>query len=329
MKTTCFMAFVLSAASADAQAPRFPNALQTYLGLTDQQASTIAGLNADYQRFNAGKQSRISQIQSDLAAATAAEQIDAVSLGMGYAEIEAIRRDLRDKLTDLRGNTVKVLTASQQPKVRALADARALQPLASDARCAYLLPSPVITIPAATVSQSGSSTAVFLLGIPSATACFTFVPLGGSEIAPLSPSLAAYLSPTTAQTASMRQLQAAYSDFAAQKQERIAQVRREIATLTNADQLDPLAIGNAYAEIEAIQRDLRDKQAGLTSDLQKLLTEPQKAKVKTVADAESLQGVISQAECENLLAPQPERWFDTTGFVPGSVRDPFPSACGI
>src|SRR5690349_11183763 len=109
MKIVCFMAFVLSAASADAQAPRFPNALQTYLGLTDQQASTLAGLNADYQRFTAGKQSRISQIQSDLAAATAAEQIDATALGMGYAEIEAIRRDLRDKLTDLRGNTVKVL----------------------------------------------------------------------------------------------------------------------------------------------------------------------------------------------------------------------------
>ena len=80
-------------------------------------------------------------------------------------------------------------------------------------------------------------------------------------------SLKNYLQLTDTQVSTIVDLDTAYDGFNSDKQARIAQVRQSIADLTSADQLDPLALGNAYAEIEAINRDLRDKRNQLQSDL--------------------------------------------------------------
>ena len=80
-------------------------------------------------------------------------------------------------------------------------------------------------------------------------------------------SLKNYLQLTDTQVSTIVDLDTAYDSFNSDKQARIAQVRQSIADLTSADQLDPLALGNAYAEIEAINRDLRDKRNQLQSDL--------------------------------------------------------------
>ena len=317
----------LFAAAAHAQpqfSPQFPASLKTYLTLTDDQMSSITSQNAAYDRYASQKQQRILEVRLDLAKKTAADPIDSLALGLDYAEIEAIRRDLADKLTQLRADNAKVLTDPQRAKIKALDDAQQLLGKAREAECQNLL-APVsdgAPIPVTRLDPVGGTGGV-IGGIISVTPLAP-VPatLGLCGFGAGFPSdLTAYFGLTAAQLDTINQLDAAYARFVGEKQQRIAQVQAYIATEMSAETLDPGAIGQAYAEIEAINRDLRDKLTNLRADLAKVLTGPQKILLQALADARGKQSLISAAQCENLLAPPAAQWFNTTGFAT-VVADP-------
>ena len=119
------------------------------------------------------------------------------------------------------------------------------------------------------------------------------------------PSLKDYLQLTDAQVGAIVRLDATYDQYSAGKQARIGQVQASINDLTHADTLDPVALGNAYAEIEAINRDLRDKANQLRSDLVNALTPAQAARLKSLGDAQGLLPLASTAECANFLTQLP------------------------
>src|ERR1700756_5620059 len=64
-----------------------------------------------------------------------------------------------------------------------------------------------------------------------------------------------YLSFTDTQVAFILQATSDYNQTASDKQQRISQLRVEIADETRKDQPDPMALGVRYAEIESIRRD--------------------------------------------------------------------------
>jgi Spy/CpxP family protein refolding chaperone len=319
MKILCSTGLVLAlAGGAFAQQGVFPQALQTYLGLTDSQAGAIAGLNSAYLEFTSGKQTRIYQVQSEITALTAADPLDSAALGVRYAEIEAINRDIRDKLVDLRGNTAKVLTTAQQPKLQALAAAADLLPMASVATCEGLLAGTTAASVVSAVLSSTSTTTTTTSG--TVYGCLIAVASERIAIFDSTGQMKTFLTLTDPQESAMGTLTGAYRTFTGEKQSRIAQVRTEIASLIDSDVLDPLAIGNGYAEIEAINRDLRDKWNDLRAGLQQVLTVVQMAKLQTLSDAVALQTTISQAQCENLVVPSSNPFYGYAGVPTAIMR---------
>jgi hypothetical protein len=119
------------------------------------------------------------------------------------------------------------------------------------------------------------------------------------------PELRAFLSLSDAQVQAISRTNSDYAEYSVQKSIRMAQVQREIDDETRKDVLDPGALGVRYAELEAIRRDLDDQLQRTREKIAAQLTDPQKARLKTLDDARKLQPVIRDAECANLLAPLP------------------------
>src|SRR6266852_5223203 len=99
MRKFSLLLLLCVAAPALAQPPfpvfRFPQPLKDYLGLSDAQVDSINRLNGDYNSFVFQKTTRMAQVQREIGDVTNADPIDPMAIGLRYAEIEAIRRDLR------------------------------------------------------------------------------------------------------------------------------------------------------------------------------------------------------------------------------------------
>lgn len=111
----------------------FPTALRLYLELTSTQEETIRNLNADYNRLAATKMRRANQVQQEIIEETAKEPLDPMALGLRYAEIESIRRQLAQELERTRAKVRAALTEPQRGKLKILEDALKLLPLYSEA----------------------------------------------------------------------------------------------------------------------------------------------------------------------------------------------------
>jgi hypothetical protein len=173
--------FALAAAGyAQLPGPNFPLALSQYLSLTDQQILAIVKANTDYTRFTAEKQLRAAQVQREIAEETNRNTVDPMALGLRYTELESIRRELADRLTQTRQAVAAVLTDAQKQKIKALEDALKLQPVISEAQCENLLtPAPTTGYASFLLGYVGSTTGVIapapLCG-QFRTGSFTFTP---------------------------------------------------------------------------------------------------------------------------------------------------------
>lgn len=96
-------------------------------------------------------------------------------------------------------------------------------------------------------------------------------------------------------------------------QQRINQLRREIDIETERPNPDPMELGTRYAEIEHNCRAIANESKALREKNGGLLTDAQKAKLKTLDDARKLYPLISQAQSANLLEG------GVTGASPGGV----------
>jgi hypothetical protein len=112
---------------------------QQYLQLTDAQLQTILTNNGDYNQFAMTKQTRISQLQSEIATETTKDTLDPMALGARYAEIETICRDLRSQASTYQQKNTSVLTDPQKAKLQVLQDAVKLAPVISDAQSGNLI----------------------------------------------------------------------------------------------------------------------------------------------------------------------------------------------
>jgi hypothetical protein len=137
------------------------------------------------------------------------------------------------------------------------------------------------------------------------------------------PELKQYLALSDDQVAKISTLNSQLNSFRASKFERQIQVQSEIAEWTAKENLDSLALGLRYAELEAIRRELDDQQKKTVSQIQALLTVDQKAKLATLQQALTLYSTACSGVSQNLLnlpipssgnAIQIDRWFDTTSF---------------
>lgn len=114
------------------------------------------------------------QVQSEIRDETAKSPLDPAALGIRYAEIETICRNVRDEGVSVQTRNLTLLTDAQKVKLKALDDAYKLLPVINEAQNAGLLspPAPYAGVPGLITGGFGSITEVFgissfLLGTPS------------------------------------------------------------------------------------------------------------------------------------------------------------------
>ncbi len=115
------------------------------------------------------------------------------------------------------------------------------------------------------------------------------------------PSLRAFLGLTDTQMQTVLQNNDGYNRYSIEKQQRIHQIEIEIAQETAKENLDPTTLGIRYAEIEVNCRQLKQKAAEIQASNLGLLTDDQKAKLKTLESLIPLIPVLTQAQLTNLL----------------------------
>jgi hypothetical protein len=143
MKLSGFIVLALFASLASAQLPPrwfdpLPD-LREFLQLTDAQIRTILSNNDDYNRWSAEKQMRIRQVQTEIVQETAKQVLEPNALGMRYAEIETICREMKERLEADRNRNLATLNMEQRAKLKVLEDAMKLAPAISQAQYGNLL----------------------------------------------------------------------------------------------------------------------------------------------------------------------------------------------
>jgi hypothetical protein len=157
----------LSGVSAPAQvlipnpflAPVFP-LLKTYLGLTEAQIMQIVTNLDEYGRLVAQRQQRINQVQSEVQQETEKSPLDPAALGIRYAEIETICRNVREEAAAAQNRNLTLLTDVQKAKLKVLEDAYKLLPVITEAQSAGVLAPPGPYAPFSGLIFSGISAAV-------------------------------------------------------------------------------------------------------------------------------------------------------------------------
>ena len=110
-----------------------------------------------------------------------------------------------------------------------------------------------------------------------------------------------FLSITNDQYAKLIAISAQYTRLTQTKQERAFQVNLEINQETAKPDLDSMALGVRYLELEVICRELREAAAAIPASSLAILTDVQKTRLKQLDDAMKLGQTISQAQSLGLL----------------------------
>lgn len=140
--------------------------LVSYLQLTPQQVTDMGKIQADWIAFQSSRFQRMSQVQIEIAQETQRSPLDPMALGLRYAEVETIRRELTTENAAVGERMRGLLTEAQKNKVKTLEEAAKLLPLISQAQCTQLLTPAVYTTP-------WFNTADFLLGTPTSIISLT------------------------------------------------------------------------------------------------------------------------------------------------------------
>jgi len=154
------------------------------------------------------------------------------------------------------------------------------------------------------VSTLPNTTLIIILGLQfgSSTAIAqTTVPIPGFPPTLSEAGIIRYLNLTDSETAFVHQSVDAYNQVAGAKQQRVAQLRGEIANEDQQDPPDPMALGVRYAEIQTIRHDLANQQTALRTKLRASLDDLQRGKLDALSDARNLQPIVGDAQCANLI----------------------------
>ena len=142
MRYAAMLLACAAAACAQYQPPLISPELKDFLQLTESQAEDITRLNQGYDTLLQQKYERLYQVQREIDQAIREPVPDTTAVGLGYVELESIRRGLNEELGRIRTAGRALLNDSQKARLKLLEDALALQPMVMDAQCASLLTPP-------------------------------------------------------------------------------------------------------------------------------------------------------------------------------------------
>ncbi len=130
------------------------------------------------------RQARIRQVQREIAVETAKDTLDPAALGVRYAEIALICRDLRHLGAMLVQQNLALLNDGQLEKMAALEAAMKLMPVATEAQTANMISDQTSLSASVPVSDIGQFSGYLAPLMAPSSGCVVQVPLVGS-FAPL------------------------------------------------------------------------------------------------------------------------------------------------
>jgi hypothetical protein len=157
MKYTSTFVFLFLTSFAQAQTPGAPGIpptdpgrpiafqlppsqrLAEFLGLSREQVDGIRRNILEHNAWRARKQQRIFQVNGEIADETRKSPLDPLGLGIRYAEVESICREIRERDQYLMKVNVDALTMPQKQRIAVLEEAIKLAPVIQDAQAASLL----------------------------------------------------------------------------------------------------------------------------------------------------------------------------------------------
>jgi len=272
--------------------------LQRYLKLTEEQMQEMRRNVAQHSSSQSAPLERILAVNLEIGVETRKPNPDPAALGMRYQEVDALCRQAETPLRDLQESQLRVLNDDQRRLLGPLRDARQLEALARLARAAFLIPSP----PEVVASRVFGGTPYLGASQPSST---------------LSADLVAYLALSPSQLDRIRLELDAYERFFTMHALRMHEVSTELEVEFSRDSADPLAVGARYWEIEALRRQIAERESALSWDLALILTPDQRARLLPLRDTFDLGFLRFDAAALGLIVPEgpPTRLSTNGGFT--------------
>lgn len=100
--------------------------IKAFLQLSDVQLQSLLTINDEYNRWAFGRQSRIAEVQAELVEETDRSPLSPYAIGIRYAEIETICREMRDEAYKYRTYNLNVLSQDQKARLKVLEEAMQL-----------------------------------------------------------------------------------------------------------------------------------------------------------------------------------------------------------
>ncbi len=292
-------------------------ALDVFLLLTSGQKEAFDRNQQTFAIWRQPKDERRVTVAFELIEEKAKDPIDPLALGLRYAEIEAIRREIAEREAAALNTNVQILTEAQRLRLRILEEARRLQPTVTEAECARLL----------TSADRTACFAVFSIPTNLVPTVPTYrIPENRFPLPTILPtSIQDFLDLSPDQRRTYRANIDEFNQWFNLHQRLIASWQLAACIALAASPLEPAAIGSPYSSIAVTERQIAGRRAALIQTNQALLTPVQRARLQLLVEARAFSGSIEEAENGGFLQPfnviptTRFRWFDTTAF---SLQDP-------
>jgi hypothetical protein len=145
LRAVLFLAGISAQAQIIVPGPNPPSPflqMKAYLGLTDAQLTQITVNLNQYSQLVVQRQQRMLQVQGEIQQETAKSPLDPAALGIRYAEVETICRNVKDEAIAAQTRNLAILTDAQKEKLKVLQDAYKLLPVILEAQNAGVLAPP-------------------------------------------------------------------------------------------------------------------------------------------------------------------------------------------
>jgi hypothetical protein len=152
--------------------------VKEFLKLSDSQLQAILTNNDEYNRWSFEKQNRIRQVQTEIVDETKKEPLDPNGLGIRYAEVESICREMKDRANEYYTRNIGLLDSNQKAKLNVLEEAIKLAPAISEAQSGNLI-SGLSSVPYAFTSASNGTTTGSIFGAILGGISGCYLPFGG------------------------------------------------------------------------------------------------------------------------------------------------------
>ena len=306
----------------------FITLIEAFLLLTPVQKEGLTRNEQALVQWRQPRYERQIEVNSEILEEKKKDPVDPIALGLRYAEIEAIRREIAEREAAVLTANVQLLTEAQRLRLRTLEEARRLRSTVDEAECARLLTSADRTTCFAVFSDPNNP----LITIPANRLPENRLPL--PTVSPTSIQDFLDLSPDQRRTYQVNIDE--FNQWSNLQQRIIGRWQLAACLALAASPLEPAAIGSPFSSIAVTERQIDGRRAALIQANHALLTPVQRARLQLLVEARALTGPIQEAEGGGFLQPleaerggflQPFngistsrfRWFDTTAF---NVLDP-------